>query len=811
MAPPPRARRVSVPLGASVEDLEEPLMKDAEGFASVDYDLVLVVKAPAGSAPWEPVCRLAYAELDFVVHELHVERPSLSRAGASARGRAAQRDDRHRGRRPVKFAALRGGEDRLRREAARVGFSMLLDPARLAALAADRGVAVGVDASRGWLLPPYAHHYAPYHETGAPSPYAKRGPRGLGRDQGLFAGPDRVRLLASILAAPEAEGGCYLPLATAAVRDAAVVDYFPLVSALSLARLRERLPRRYVPFVREADHGAIRDVWGEHVALYFAFHSFQTRQLCFLAPTGLLCYGAATALKARGFYKFAAAIDVGFSIVVALWTIKFTRLWRRREAELALEFGTAGGGVWSTAAFYFPERLANAKKRGAAAVIAVVLSLVTAIIVVLFWIRSFLNALVPAVPRVGVPLGSIVAPALNAGLMAVDSAFGRISEATTDYENHRTETAYEGSYLASLFVSNLVIGNLLELDVPGHVYRWICGRRPSAPPPPPASSAAPERRLRWWTANHDRDERKDAEVHAAVCPELAEEIERQFARETFNPICLDDIAELMIQYGFCTFFVVAWPPVIALAILNNCVEFHVDRFKLTCICRPPFPVRVEDLGAWNDVLWVMSRLATLTNVFMFVYVSGGVDQYDATAKGLLFLLMEYLLVHVGMVIEGCVPEVPKRVVIQRKRNQFVVDRLLGPAGHRPNAPFHAGDPHPRDDGFPRRPEAHAGLLRAADHGAVAAEELRLLHEGRDHAQLLGVDRRPPHYRHETHRGLGEDLSQRRSSSSVEVLRVPCRELTDSAGSHLQSSSGTQQTGLTASSQAPSSWHSRPSD
>ena len=77
--------------------------------------------------------------------------------------------------------------------------------------------------------------------------------------------------------------------------------------------------------------------------------------------------------------------------------------------------------------------------------------------------------------------------------------------------------------------------------------------------------------------------------------------------------------------------------------------------------------------------------------------------------------------------------------------------------------------------------------------------------------LLGVDRRPPHYRHETHRGLGEDLSQRRSSSSVEVLRVPCRELTDSAGSHLQSSSGTQQTGLTASSQAPSSWHSRPSD
>ncbi|KAH8046593.1 intracellular chloride channel [Aureococcus anophagefferens] len=288
-------------------------MKDAEGFASVDYDL-----------------------LDFVVHELHVERPSLSRAGAASRAGARLNE------------------------------------------------MIGIEAGD----------------------------------------PPRPR-----------PRGCYLPLAAAAVRDAAVVDYFPLVSALSLARLRERLPRRYVPFVREADHGAIRDVWGEHVALYFAFHSFQTRQLCFLAPTGLLCYGAATALKARGFYKFAAAIDVGFSIVVALWTIKFTRLWRRREAELALEFGTAGftnkqrnrpqfaahpGVVQRRSAF---ER---ARARGAAGRRAA---------------------------------GSIVAGA-ERGLMAVDSAFGRISEATTDYENHRTETAYEGSYVTKMFALKAITSYL---------------------------------------------------------------------------------------------------------------------------------------------------------------------------------------------------------------------------------------------------------------------------------------------------------------------------------------------------------------
>ena len=75
----------------------------------------------------------------------------------------------------------------------------------------------------------------------------------------------------------------------------------------------------------------------------------------------------------------------------------------------------------------------------------------------------------------------------------------------------------------------------------------------------------------------------------------------------------------MIAYGFCTFFVVAWPPVLASA-LNNRVEFHVDRFKLTSVCRPPFPVTVENLGAWNDVLACTSKVATLTNI-LFVYLA----------------------------------------------------------------------------------------------------------------------------------------------------------------------------------------------
>ena len=80
----------------------------------------------------------------------------------------------------------------------------------------------------------------------------------------------QVRLLASILAAPESEGGCELPLQTAACEDRCVIDYFPLVAPDRVRRLRKAMldERFYVPWMRAADLDEIKGVWGEHVALY---------------------------------------------------------------------------------------------------------------------------------------------------------------------------------------------------------------------------------------------------------------------------------------------------------------------------------------------------------------------------------------------------------------------------------------------------------------------------------------------------------------------------------------------------------------
>ena len=381
----------SVPLveAADIDEaLEEPLVEKSKD----SYDLVLVIRAKTGSAEWEDLLfRFSYAEVDYVVYE----RP---RAGPKVRDEEAD-EPAPAWEVPLKFVALRASEDRLKREANRVGYPTPLCAEVLAQVAFERRVELGTDPSKAWLLPAYAFHHAPFHENegrdcanyGFLSPYDSRG-----EDGRQFAIPDRVRLLASILAAPESDEGCNLPLVTAVANDPCVVDYFPLI------------PRDDV------------------------------------APVGLVAYAATKVWRAD-----ASAISLAFSIVVVAWTNLYARLWRRQEARLTLLLGTSGFKLSQRnrpqfAAHedvelrrsltdhleeaYYPEHLASRASRMSRGILGFFYACITAAIIALFYVRSTLNAKVPTIPVIGVPLGSVVAPAINALLMiAVDKIFERVA------------------------------------------------------------------------------------------------------------------------------------------------------------------------------------------------------------------------------------------------------------------------------------------------------------------------------------------------------------------------------------------------
>ncbi|KAA0203794.1 hypothetical protein HAZT_HAZT008479 [Hyalella azteca] len=79
--------------------------------------------------------------------------------------------------------------------------------------------------------------------------------------------------------------------------------------------------------------------------------------------------------------------------------------------------------------------------------------------------------------------------------------------------------------------------------------------------------------------------------------------------------------EVVIQYGFVTLFVAAFPLAPLFALLNNVIEIRLDAYKYLTKCRRPRPERVQDIGIWYNILRVITYCAVLTNALVISYTS----------------------------------------------------------------------------------------------------------------------------------------------------------------------------------------------
>ena len=70
----------------------------------------------------------------------------------------------------------------------------------------------------------------------------------------------------------------------------------------------------------------------------------------------------------------------------------------------------------------------------------------------------------------------------------------------------------------------------------------------------------------------------------------------------------------VIQFGFITIFVAAFPLAPFFALANNVFEIRIDSNKLICETRRPIADRAQDLGIWFDILNAVAKIAVISNV-----------------------------------------------------------------------------------------------------------------------------------------------------------------------------------------------------
>ncbi|XP_066222380.1 anoctamin-9-like [Saccopteryx leptura] len=114
-------------------------------------------------------------------------------------------------------------------------------------------------------------------------------------------------------------------------------------------------------------------------------------------------------------------------------------------------------------------------------------------------------------------------------------------------------------------------------------------------------------RSRWGSVSED--------------PELGH-WQRNYLLNPVNPFSLfDEFMEMMIQYGFTTIFVAAFPLAPLLALFSNLVQIRLDAIKMLKLQRRLVPRKANDIGTWLQLLETIGVLAVIANGMVIAFTS----------------------------------------------------------------------------------------------------------------------------------------------------------------------------------------------
>ncbi|KAJ8918004.1 hypothetical protein NQ315_011457 [Exocentrus adspersus] len=82
-----------------------------------------------------------------------------------------------------------------------------------------------------------------------------------------------------------------------------------------------------------------------------------------------------------------------------------------------------------------------------------------------------------------------------------------------------------------------------------------------------------------------------------------------------------EFCEMIIEFGFVTFFVAAFPLAPLCSLLNNILEHRLDARKLVMNYRRPPARKMSGIGAWDGVMLGVTYLSTATNAFVIAFTS----------------------------------------------------------------------------------------------------------------------------------------------------------------------------------------------
>ena len=143
-------------------------------------------------------------------------------------------------------------------------------------------------------------------------------------------------------------------------------------------------------------------------------------------------------------------------------------------------------------------------------------------------------------------------------------------------------------------------------------------------------------------------------------------VERGFMQEEYHVMLgpFADFANMTIQFGYTTMFVVAFPLATIIAFISNYVEIRIGAWKLCQLCRRPEPRSCEDIGTWFTIFETIAFCAAFVNAGIIAFTSEIGNKYTWAVRIWLFFGIGMLLCSMKYLVQIITPDVPLEVDIQ---------------------------------------------------------------------------------------------------------------------------------------------------
>lgn len=607
------------------------------------------------------------------------------------------------------YCKIRASLERLRLEGDRVGITLLLDSMGLSN-ALQEGNLKATKVENQWApvriptsnvetsISPYDYIYFKYdalHPKVAQL-YKRRG------EKNIFRGVDRLKLIAGIISGRIKDGGCHLDVYRL-IKNKQILTFFPIHDLVELRELEDKW-LRFCQFPWNQDVDCVKDYFGEKIGMYFLWLGHYTTWLIAAAAVGFVAWIVLASYNNDPNTPFMPY----FAVFIGLWSTLYLAYWRRKEKLYAMRWGMHGfevseqdraefEGIDSKSPIdgspkrYFSRREYFFRMSISAAIIFFFMSLVIASVVAVFTLRIALTTTYSKEFTIGdVQLGAIISSIANAvQIQVMNEIYGIVSVKLNDFENHRTETEYENALIsktfafqfvnsfASLFYISFVkpfipsidacqINCLKELQITlGTIFltRLATGSIVSIMVP--------------WI-NKKLKEREELKGVSKKKAESISDLEHAYMATEYHVLLgtFNSYAEMVIQFGYATMFIAAFPLATVCSLINNYVEMRVSAWKLCQLCRRPEPRSCSDIGTWFCILEIISVAAVLVNAALIAFTSTLAMQQTWSVRIWIFLGTSVGTLLVKSLISLRVPETPLEVEIQLQRQEYITSKIF---------------------------------------------------------------------------------------------------------------------------------------